>query len=166
MNQFLSLVRQVMLHTGRKRPTRTELERIEQWWQESHECCPEAIAAEMQQVAPEWDTLNKWPEVPHDAQPRLETVEGDSEGQSSQNALRRARSRLLRFLKIERRSLKLLLHGEHNTNQQTKLKNENTKNQRTEELRMETDRLRNRGRLKTKPGARPDNAHFRKYVGT
>lgn len=48
-----------MLHTGRKRPTRAELERIEQWWQESHECCPEAIAAEMQQVAPEWDTLNQ-----------------------------------------------------------------------------------------------------------
>ncbi len=36
-----------------------------------------------------------------------ESGEGDSEGQSSQNALRRARSRLLRFLKIERRSLKV-----------------------------------------------------------
>ena len=50
--------------------------------------------------------------MPHDAQPRLESVEGDSEGQSSQNALRRAKRRLLRFLKVERRSLKLLLHGE------------------------------------------------------
>ena len=59
MKTFLTFTRQVMHHVGRRRATRPELQRIQQWWHESHDCCPEAIAMEIQQVVPEWTLLRQ-----------------------------------------------------------------------------------------------------------
>jgi hypothetical protein len=60
---LLGFVRQVMsfveLWDGRKKPTREELVRIRQWWNESHDCCPEAIAIEIRLVYPPWDFMRK-----------------------------------------------------------------------------------------------------------
>lgn len=37
---------------GRSTPTPEEVERITQWYDESHHCCPEAIAADIRFVYP------------------------------------------------------------------------------------------------------------------
>lgn len=53
---LLTFVRRVMSFInewdGRKNPTREELERIAQWFNESQDCCPEAVAIEIRQVFP------------------------------------------------------------------------------------------------------------------
>jgi hypothetical protein len=49
-------VRQVMSFIkewdGRAKPTKTELQRIAQWWEESHSCCPEAVAMDVRFAYP------------------------------------------------------------------------------------------------------------------
>lgn len=51
---LLGFVRQVMSFLnewdGRSKPTKSELQRIRQWWNESHDCCPEAVAMDIRMV--------------------------------------------------------------------------------------------------------------------
>jgi hypothetical protein len=53
---LLGFVRQVMFFVhqwdGRSKPTRAEVERIAQWWNESHASCPEGVAMEIRMVYP------------------------------------------------------------------------------------------------------------------
>jgi hypothetical protein len=42
---------------GRNKPTQIELERIAQWWNESADCCPEAVAMDIRFVYPTADSM-------------------------------------------------------------------------------------------------------------
>jgi len=58
---FLGFTRQVIQFVqkwdGRRIPTRAEIERIQRWWNESHHCCPEAIAMDIRFVYPTVNTM-------------------------------------------------------------------------------------------------------------
>lgn len=49
---FLTFTKRVMSFLDR-RPNRRELEMIRSWWHESHDCCPEAVAMDINFVYPE-----------------------------------------------------------------------------------------------------------------
>jgi len=58
---LLGFVRRVMSFVnewdGRSKPTRSELERISQWWNESADCCPEAVAMDIRFVYPSANSM-------------------------------------------------------------------------------------------------------------
>lgn len=65
---FMGFVRRVMSFIkdwdGRHTPTRAELERMAQWWNESHDCCPEAVAMDIRFIYPAPDTMRAMVRIP------------------------------------------------------------------------------------------------------
>jgi len=58
---FLSFVRAVSGHLVRsRRLSRAQLENVRNWWMESRDCCPEAIAADVESVYPTTEQIHNF----------------------------------------------------------------------------------------------------------